>query len=76
MKRIVYENHSRPEYSSRRPYLHKNCARELHKSNIHGRAATAIYLITESSAQMRKRCCHDHKIWTSDNWKPVLDMVR
>jgi hypothetical protein len=28
---------------------------ELHKSNIHGRAATAKPLIIESNAQMRKR---------------------
>jgi hypothetical protein len=26
-------------------------------------------LITENNAQMHKRFCHYHKIWTSDNWK-------
>jgi hypothetical protein len=39
----------------------KTVRRELHKSNIHGRAATAKLLISESDAQMRKRWCHDHK---------------
>jgi hypothetical protein len=33
----------------------KTVRRELHKSNIHGRAATAKPLIIESNAQMRKR---------------------
>jgi hypothetical protein len=33
--------------------------RELHKSNIHGRAAIARSLISESNAQMRKRWCHE-----------------
>jgi hypothetical protein len=33
----------------------KNC--ELHKSNIHGRAAIAKPLINGSNAQMRKRWC-------------------
>jgi 3-dehydroquinate dehydratase len=40
---------------------------ELHKSNIHDRAAIAKPLITKSNAQMRKRWCHDHNTWTSDN---------
>jgi hypothetical protein len=42
--------------------------RELHKFNIRGKTAIAKPLITESNAQMRKRHCHDHKTWTSDNW--------
>jgi hypothetical protein len=25
---------------------------------------------------MRKRLCHDHKTWTSDNWKSARDVVR
>jgi hypothetical protein len=25
---------------------------------------------------MPKRWCHDHKTWTSDNWKSASDMVR
>jgi hypothetical protein len=49
--------------------------RKLHKSNIHGAAATATPLITESNPQMRKRLCHHHKTWTSDNWKRARDMV-
>jgi hypothetical protein len=36
------------------PIFIKIVRRELHKSNIHGRAAIAQPLITESSAQMRK----------------------
>jgi hypothetical protein len=38
----------------------KTVWRELHKSNIHNRAATAKPLITE---KMGKRWCHDHKTW-------------
>jgi hypothetical protein len=37
------------------PVYTKTVRRQLHKSNIHGRAATAKPLITESNAQMRKR---------------------
>jgi hypothetical protein len=37
---------------------------ELHKSNIHGKAAIAKPLITESNTQMRKPWCHDQKTWT------------
>jgi hypothetical protein len=50
--------------------------REFHKSNIPSKAAIAKPLITESNAKMRKRWCHDHKTWTSDNWKRARDMVR
>jgi hypothetical protein len=53
----------------------KTVQHELHKSNIHGRAATTKPLITESNAQMRERWCHNHKTWTSDNWKPTCDTV-
>jgi hypothetical protein len=49
---------------------------DLHKSNIHRRAAVAKALTTESNAQMCKRLCHDHKTWTSDNWKRTRDLVR
>jgi hypothetical protein len=49
---------------------------ELHKSNIHGRSVIVKPLITESNSQIRKRWCHDHKTWTSDNWKRARDMVR
>jgi hypothetical protein len=47
----------------------KTVRREFHKSNIHGRAAIAKPLITESNAEMRKRRYHDHKTWTSDTGK-------
>jgi hypothetical protein len=49
---------------------------KLHKFNIHGRAAIDKPQITESNAQVCKRWCHDHKTWTSDNWKRACDMVR
>jgi hypothetical protein len=39
------------------------------QSNIHGRVAIAKPLITENNAQMVKRWCHNHKTWTSHNWK-------
>jgi hypothetical protein len=47
---------------------------KLHKYNIHSRAA--VDMINENNAQMRKRWCHDHKTWTSDNWKRVRDIVK
>jgi hypothetical protein len=49
---------------------------EFHKSDIHGTTAIGKPLITESNAQMRKRWCHGHEIWTSHNWKRWRDMVR
>jgi hypothetical protein len=58
------------------PVSTKSVRFELHKSNIHGRAAIAKPLITESNTQMRKQWCHDRKTWTSDNWKRAPDMVR
>jgi transposase len=51
------------------PISTKSVRRELHKSNIHGWAAIAKPLITESCAQMRKRWYYDYKTWTSNNWK-------
>jgi FixJ family two-component response regulator len=48
------------------PFSTETVQRELHRSNIHGRAATAKPLITENNAQMRKRWHHDHKTWISD----------
>jgi transposase len=57
------------------PVSTKAVRRELHKSNSHDRAAIAKPLITETNAQIRKRWCHDHKTWTSDNWNHVRDMV-
>jgi hypothetical protein len=58
------------------PVFTKIVWREFHESNIHGGAVIAKPLNTESNAHMRKRWCHDHKIWTSDNWKRMRDMVR
>jgi FixJ family two-component response regulator len=58
------------------PVSTKTVTRELHKSNIHGRAAMAKPLSTESNAQMCKWWCHDHKTWTPDNWKRARGMVR
>jgi hypothetical protein len=49
---------------------------ELHKSNIHGRAATAKPPITESNAEIRKRWFHNHKTLTSGNWKCAHDTVK
>jgi hypothetical protein len=50
--------------------------RELHKSNMHGTAAIAKPLITESNAQLYKQWCHDHKTWTSDNRERTRVMFR
>jgi hypothetical protein len=53
------------------PVSTKNVRRELHKSNMHGRAAIAIPLTIEN-AKRRKRWCDDHKTWTSGDWKYVI----
>jgi hypothetical protein len=58
------------------PVSTKTAQHELHKPNIHGWAAVAKPLITESNAQLCKQWCHDHKTWTSDNWKHAGDVVR
>jgi hypothetical protein len=58
------------------PVSTKTVQRQLHNSNIHGRAAIAKPLITESNAQMCKLWYHNHKTWISDNWKFTRDMVR
>jgi hypothetical protein len=55
------------------PVSIKTVRRELHKSSIHGRAAIAKPLITESNAQTCKRWCHDHRTWTSENRKRARD---
>jgi hypothetical protein len=49
---------------------------EFHKSNIYGRTAIAKPPISESNAQMVKRCCHECKAWISDNWERASDIVR
>jgi transposase len=46
------------------PVSTKTVRRELHKSNIHDRAAIVKPQITESNVQMRKQWYHDHKTWT------------
>jgi hypothetical protein len=77
--RIVPKNHktTAAELNIRLegPVSIKTVRRELHKpTSMVG--LQMINLITESNAQMRKRWCHDHKTWTSDNWKCTRDMVR
>jgi hypothetical protein len=49
----------------------KTARRELHKSNIHGRAAIAKPLITEYKTKKRKRWCDDDKTWMPDEWNLV-----
>jgi hypothetical protein len=62
LRRIVLKNH-RPTAAQvtaelnihlEDPVSTKTVQHEIHKSNIHSRAATAKPLITESNAQMRK----------------------
>jgi hypothetical protein len=57
------------------PVSTKTVQHELHKFNIHSKAATAIPLRTESNVKMHKRWCHKRKTWTSDNWKHACDMA-
>jgi hypothetical protein len=75
LKRTVSKNHittaawvncSRIEYSILKTLFPQKL------SNIHGRAAIAKPLITESDAQIHKQWCYNHKTWTSDNWKCVI----
>jgi len=54
------------------PVSTKIVRRELHKSNIHNRAAIVTPLTTENNAKRRKRWCDDHKTWTSVDWKYVI----
>jgi transposase len=67
------------------PVSTKTVRCELQKSNIHSRAAVPKPLITESNAQTlkhesnahtRKQWCHNHKTWTTNNWKPTGEMFR
>jgi hypothetical protein len=84
LRRIVLKNHATTaaqvtaelNIHLEGPVSAKTVRHELHKSNIHGRAATAKPLTTKSNAQMRKRWCHDHKTRTSANWKRKRDVVR
>jgi hypothetical protein len=59
--RIVSKNHTTTaaglNIHPEDPVSEKTVRRELHKSNIHGRAAVAKPLITEGNAEMRKQWC-------------------
>jgi hypothetical protein len=35
----------------------------------------SVHLNAESNAKMSKRCYHDHKTWTSYNWKRTRDSL-
>jgi hypothetical protein len=71
LRRIVLKNHAtiatqltaQMNVHFQDPVSTKTVISALHKSNIHGRAAIAKPLITESNAQMCKRRCHDCKAW-------------
>jgi hypothetical protein len=82
VRRTVSKNHTttavqvKAELNILKTVSIKTVQHDLHKPNIHGRAATVEPLITESNAQMRKQWCHDHKTWTSDNWKHTRDMFQ
>jgi hypothetical protein len=82
MRRIFSKNHRTTvaqvtsELNIEDPIHTKTVRHELHKSNICGRAAVAKPLNTESNVQMHKRWCHNHKTWTSDNWKHTRGMVK
>jgi len=50
----------------------KTIQRELHRSNIHGRAETAKPLITEHNGKRRKIWCDDYEICKSYEWKYII----
>ena len=45
---------------------------ELHKSNIHSRAAIAKPMITKNNAKKPKGWGDDHKTWISHDWKYII----
>ena len=52
------------------PISTKTVRQDLHKSNIHDRAAIVKHLITENDAKRRKMWCDYHKFLASDDdWK-------
>lgn len=51
---------------------HANNTGELHKPNIHGRAAIADFFIRETNAKLGNKCCYNHTNSTLDNWKYVV----
>jgi hypothetical protein len=71
LRRIVLKNHRQVtaelNIDLEDPVSTNNVVREFHKSNIDGGTAVGKPLITEMNAQIRKRWCHDHKTWQSDN---------
>jgi hypothetical protein len=79
-KRTVSRNRKLPEqrwqqnsvFILKTPIPQKKVRRDIHKPTIHGKAAIAKPLITENNSKWRKRCCDDHKTWTSDDWKYVI----
>jgi anion-transporting ArsA/GET3 family ATPase len=83
LRRTVLKNHSTAAQMTTDLNVHledpvstRTVQHELHKSSIHGKAATAKPLITESNAQVHKWWCHDHTTRTSDNCKCLRDMIR
>ncbi|EFN86619.1 Transposable element Tc1 transposase, partial [Harpegnathos saltator] len=54
------------------PVSTKTVRRELHKSNIYGKATISKPFITDANAKLRKKWCHDHKTWTIDDWKNIV----
>jgi hypothetical protein len=61
LRKIVLKNHrtttARLNIHPEDPVSTKTVSHELHKSNMHGRAATAKHVITESNAQTHKQRC-------------------
>jgi hypothetical protein len=54
------------------PVSTKTIWRDLHRFNIHCRAAFAKPRITENNVKRQKRWCDDHRTWRSNDWKYIL----
>ncbi|KAL6477195.1 hypothetical protein MHYP_G00156940 [Metynnis hypsauchen] len=54
------------------PVSTRTVPRELHRVNIHGRAAIAKPLVTRANAKRRFQWCKERKSWAVDNVKHVL----
>lgn len=50
----------------------KTIRRELHRANIHGRAAIPKPLVTPCNARKRRNWCNGHKSWTHQQWENVI----
>jgi hypothetical protein len=50
----------------------KTARQELHKPNIHGKAAIVRPLISEKTPNGEKRWCDDHKTRMSGDWEYVI----